>query len=225
MKSWHIGIAVGVLIWLMAALGWAQQSAPPPTPERGLLAVLDADGDGALSPAEQSAAPARLRALDADGDGTLTREELPWSAPARLGSLRRSRASMMRSFEPMRWRRMARFWPRFFGGVPWTSRSRGIGRPWSGDTSAGSWQRRGGAAGDGGSDGAGRMQTALFERFDDAGDGYLDVDKVPGRIWLRLQLADADEDGRVTPEELGVRAEKMRERMQELSQRRGRSRQ
>ena len=69
------------------------------------------------------------------------------------------------------------------------------------------------------------MQTALFERFDDAGDGYLDVDKVPGGIWLRLQLADVDEDGRVTPEELHARADRMRERMQELSQRRGRGRQ
>jgi len=139
MKSWHLGIAVGVLIWLMAALGWAQQSAPSAV---------------------------------ADADGTVTQDELLSRAGARAVGHRRGHASMFLPFMSMRARWMARGGQRFNGGGPWTSRSRGIGRPWSGDTSAGSWRRRGEAT---------------------------------------------DEDGRVTAEELAVRAERMRE----LAQRHG----
>ena len=53
----------------------------PEPPERrhaeaGLLAALDVDGDGALSPAEIDGASAVLRGFDLDGDGTLIGTEL-----------------------------------------------------------------------------------------------------------------------------------------------------
>jgi hypothetical protein len=40
-----------------------------------VLAALDADGDGAVSAAELSSAPARLKKLDANGNGRLEPEE------------------------------------------------------------------------------------------------------------------------------------------------------
>jgi Ca2+-binding EF-hand superfamily protein len=40
-----------------------------------VLKAVDANGDGSISAAELSAAPARLRTLDKNGNGTLTRDE------------------------------------------------------------------------------------------------------------------------------------------------------
>jgi hypothetical protein len=50
----------------------ASSTRPARTP---LWAVLDADGDGTLSPAEIAAAPTLLAALDLDEDGTISAEE------------------------------------------------------------------------------------------------------------------------------------------------------
>lgn len=54
-------------------------------PRPGLFGRLDANGDGKLSEAEQSAAPSVLKSLDADGDGQLTPDEAvgPDSPPQR----------------------------------------------------------------------------------------------------------------------------------------------
>jgi Ca2+-binding EF-hand superfamily protein len=48
----------------------------PPHRVSPLLAAMDADGDGLLSPAEIANAPAALSALDKNGDGQLTPDEL-----------------------------------------------------------------------------------------------------------------------------------------------------
>jgi hypothetical protein len=57
----------------------AQEAPEPPErrhAEAGLLAALDVDGDGTLSPAEIDGASAVLRGFDLDGDGTLVGTEL-----------------------------------------------------------------------------------------------------------------------------------------------------
>jgi hypothetical protein len=61
-----------------------KQKNPPPVrpPVPPVIAALDSDKDGTISPAELEAAPESLKALDKDGDGTLSPEELrPFGPP------------------------------------------------------------------------------------------------------------------------------------------------
>jgi poly(3-hydroxybutyrate) depolymerase len=43
---------------------------------------------------------------------------------------------------------------------------------------------------------------ALFTKFDQDKDGVLERDEVPRNVWRRIELADADNDGRITPADL-----------------------
>lgn len=47
-----------------------------------------------------------------------------------------------------------------------------------------------------------RLQTALFNAFDENQDGSLTEDEVPERLWNLLQASDEDGDGSITTEEL-----------------------
>ncbi len=61
-----------------AGCPWGLQAGgvPPAGAQTVLIAVLDADGNGALSPEEAAAAPAALRKLDLNADGQLTPDEV-----------------------------------------------------------------------------------------------------------------------------------------------------
>jgi Ca2+-binding EF-hand superfamily protein len=58
------------------ALADADQPSAPPHPGHPVVAVLDADRDGAISAEEIGNAAAALQSLDANGDGNLTPDEL-----------------------------------------------------------------------------------------------------------------------------------------------------
>lgn len=80
-----VAALASLTLGLGAAVGFAWRQEPVPT-QRGrgpggpgmspVFAALDADHDGALSPAELANAPAALKAIDRNGDGTLTADEI-----------------------------------------------------------------------------------------------------------------------------------------------------
>ena len=49
--------------------------------------------------------------------------------------------------------------------------------------------------------------AAIFDRFDANDDDHLDADEVRARVWTRLSMADANEDGAVSTEELTAHIE------------------
>ncbi len=155
-----------------------------PDRARDWWAKADADGDGALSRTEIQGAmrqrmQERFTRADADGDGKLTAAEAG----------------------PRKWQHMSAADADADGAVTLAEYQAALqsGKLAPPRRPNGQWGERGkrGKRGKGGDPG-GRQ----FERFDANGDGRLQQSEVPEFVWQHLSVADADQDGAVTREEV-----------------------
>lgn len=220
MKSWQIGVLVGIFVTILASVVDAQ---PQTIGERlaisgaALVQAFDSDGDGMLSAAEIDAARAARQgdAARIRGGERMHRGEFAAGA-ARTGLMREMflRGFAMargfvagRAFTPSwrgRWMPPSSFW---HGGGPWASRPEGrVGRPWPRDSAA---------AGDSATPAAEAATPGaefMMRRFDTDEDGVLLPSEVSPRMWQWLEGADADGDGRISADELKAAAQTQRSR-------------
>ena len=171
-----------------------------------LVALCDADGDGAATEAEVLAA---FRKFDADGDGRVSRGEAVHEARTQvmLYHLDKNKDGTITQDEAGE-----RTWERMLSRVD----ADGDGKVTSAELAKGRPGARGreGAPRREGARGRGRGQEGRqaeqgrrdpgewMKRMDANGDGFLVADEVDERMWNHLQQADTDGDGKVSADEL-----------------------
>lgn len=220
MKLWQWLVAGGTPLLLTAAVAADKPAADKPAGEaprpEALFALLDADGDGALT-AEEVGPKAweRIGRADVDGDGKVTPGELreaakpakPASdrpaAPDKPGAAERPAfkpEALLQEFDKNGDQALGqdelpeRFWERLAAAD-----TNGDGKLSLAELQA----HRPVADRPNKPAGEGDRPTAadLLRQHDQNGDGALDANECPPRLWERLAKFDADGDGKVTPAE------------------------
>jgi Ca2+-binding EF-hand superfamily protein len=165
---------------------------------------MDKDGDGKISQSEAPpAAWERLSKLDKDGDGSISPQEMAAMRPGGPGApggpdaffkmMDKDTDGKITSSEAgERWERLGKADKDGDGGV---SRE---------ELAAVMKAAAGAGAGPGGPGGPGGRPNPqeFFAKMDKDGNGGITEDEAPAEVWSRMSKADANSDGKVTPEEM-----------------------
>lgn len=182
-------MATGIALGLSSSTLLAQSG--------GFFQEMDKNGDGKITADEAGERWERLGKADKDGDGGVTRMELVAAMAAAGGGPmfehadKNADGKITQDEAGERWERLGK------------ADTDGDGAVSKEEFAAAMRQFQNAAAGAGAGGPVIRPEPReFFSKMDKNGDGALTADEVPGELWGKLSKADANTDGKVTPEEL-----------------------